>query len=197
MRVPTPERREQLLDATIEVMTRDGVESTSLRKVAAEARASLASIHVCFASKEQMMEQAVERYLSSVVTAIAEDAEALSRGVRSTAVQLMDSFWRTLVEEPQVVLSQMEIGAWAHRHTQRAKLLVYIYDRYEREFTDLLTSSAQLSGETLDLPISTVVRGLLVIGDGSVLPYLATPHDPSHRALLDTLVDQLLTRAGV
>lgn len=197
MRIPTPERREQLLDATIEVMKRDGVESTSLRKVAIEARASLAAIHVCFASKEEMMEQAVERYLKSVVASMAEDIETLTQGVRHTALQFMDRFWSTLVDEPLVVLSQMEIGAWAHRHTQRAKLLVYIYERYEREFNHLLAESARLSGEKLELPVQTISRGLIVVGDGSILQYLSDPADGGHRELFDLLIDQLLTRAGV
>lgn len=197
MRVPTVERREQLLDATIEVMKRDGVERTSLRKVADEAGASLAAIHVCFSDKEEMMEHAVERYLRSVVSALAEDTEALSRGVRSTALELMDRFWATLVEQPQVVLAQMEIGAWAYRHTRRAKLLAFIYERYEQEFVALLDDAARLKGETLQLPIETLVRGLLLISDGAVLPHLATPDLLKHRMLFDLLVDQLLIRAGV
>ena len=197
MRVPTRERREQLLDATIEVMKRDGVERTSLRKVAIEAHASLAAIHVCFASKEEMMEQAVERYLKSVVASIADDVETLTHGVRSTAVQLMDQFWSTLVDEPLVVLSQMEIGAWAHRNTQHAKLLVYIYERYAREFGVLLAESAGLSGESLTIPVGTLTRGLIVIGDGSILAYLADPTSADHRAVFDHLVDLLLTSAGV
>ena len=185
-----------MLDATIEVMKRDGVERTSLRKVAEEARASLAAIHVCFSSKEEMMERAVERYLHSVVEAFADDTEALKRGVRSTALELMDRFWVTLVEEPKVVLAQMEIGAWAYRHTRHARLLTFIYERYEREFVSILANAARLNGEKLSMPIDTLVRGLLVIGDGCVLPFLASPDRPKQRELFDLLVDQHLTRAG-
>lgn len=197
MRVTTPERREQLLDATIAIMKRDGVERTSLRKVSDEAGASLAAIHVCFSDKEEMMEHAVERFLRSVVAALADDLEALSRGVRRTAIDLMDRYWDTLVDEPQVVLAQLEIGAWAYRHTPRAKLLGLIYERYEEEFASLLGDAARLRGEVLDLPIETVARGLLAIGDGIVLPYLTSPDDAKHRELYDLMIDQLLARAGV
>lgn len=197
MRITTPERREQLLDATITVMKREGVERTSLRKIADEAGASLAAIHVCFSNKEEMMEHAVERYLRSVVPAVADDAVALSRGVRNTALELMDRYWNTLVEQPQVVLAQLEIGAWAYRHSPHAKLLVFIYERYEQEFTALLGDAALLAGEVLDLPVQTLARGLLMIGDGAVLPFLASPDSIKHRDLYDMLVDQLLARAGV
>lgn len=197
MRVPTPERREQLLDATIEVMKREGVESTSLRKVAIEARASLAAIHVCFEGKEQMMKLAVERYLRTVVDSLGDDVDTLTRGVRCTALRLMDRFWTTLVQEPLVVLSQMEIGAWAHRNSQHAELLVYIYERYEREFNLLLAQSARLNGDKLAMPVSRLSRALIVIGDGSILAYLAEPSNPDHRLVFDQLVEQLLTSAGV
>lgn len=197
MRIPTPERREHLLDATIEVMKREGVERTSLRKVAIEARASLAAIHVCFESKEQMMELAVERYLSTLVTSMRDDVATLTKGVRYTAYEFMDRFWRTLVEEPLVVLSQMEIGAWAHRNTQHSKLLVYIYERYGREFTYLLSESARLSREEIKMPFDRLSRALIVIGDGSVLAYLAEPGNPEHQIVFDQLIDQLLIAAGV
>lgn len=197
MRVPTAERREQLLDATIEVMKREGVEKTSLRKVAVEARASLAAIHVCFEDKEQMMEMAVERFLSSLVAAMADDIETLTKGVRHTALELMDRFWATLVEEPLVVLSQIEIGAWAHRNTQHSKLLVYIYERYVREFNYLLSESARLSGESLQMPVNLLTRALIAIGDGSILAYLAEPDSPDHRVVFDQLIDHVLAAAGV
>jgi AcrR family transcriptional regulator len=197
LRVPTAERREQLLDATIEVMKREGVEKTSLRKVAVEARASLAAIHVCFEDKEQMMEMAVERFLSSLVAAMADDIATLTKGVRHTALELMDRFWATLVEEPLVVLSQIEIGAWAHRNTQHSKLLVYIYERYVREFNYLLSESARLSGESLQMPVNLLTRALIAIGDGSILAYLAEPDSPDHRVVFDQLIDHVLAAAGV
>jgi AcrR family transcriptional regulator len=197
LRVPTAERREQLLDATIEVMKREGVEKTGLRKVAVEARASLAAIHVCFEDKEQMMEMAVERFLSSLVAAMADDIATLTKGVRHTALELMDRFWATLVEEPLVVLSQIEIGAWAHRNTQHSKLLVYIYERYVREFNYLLSESARLSGESLQMPVNLLTRALIAIGDGSILAYLAEPDSPDHRVVFDQLIDHVLAAAGV
>jgi AcrR family transcriptional regulator len=197
LRVPTAERREQLLDATIEVMKREGVEKTSLRKVAIEARASLAAIHVCFEDKEQMMEMAVERFLSSLVAAMADDIATLTKGVRHTALELMDRFWATLVEEPLVVLSQIEIGAWAHRNTQHSKLLVYIYERYVREFNYLLSESARLNGESLQMPVNLLTRALIAIGDGSILAYLAEPDSPDHRVVFDQLIDHVLAAAGV
>lgn len=143
------------------------------------------------------MELAVERYLGSLITAMGEDIETLTKGVRHTAIELMDRFWTTLVDEPLVVLSQMEIGAWAHRNTRHSELLVHIYDRYGKEFNHLLADSARLSGETLGMSVDRLSRSLIVIGDGSVLAYLAEPDSAEHRAVFDQLLEAVLSAAGV
>jgi hypothetical protein len=95
------------------------------------------------------------------------------------------------------VLSQIEIGAWAHRNTQHSKLLVYIYERYVREFNYLLSESARLSGESLQMPVNLLTRALIAIGDGSILAYLAEPDSPDHRVVFDQLIDHVLAAAGV
>ena len=52
MRVPAAERKDQLIQATVELMRRDGVQRLNLRAIADEAGASLASVHYCFDGQE-------------------------------------------------------------------------------------------------------------------------------------------------
>src|SRR5690349_13707187 len=67
-RVSLADRREQLIDATILVMRRDGVRSVTMRAVAAEAKAPLAAVHYCFDAKEALLEAAIRRWLRMMFT---------------------------------------------------------------------------------------------------------------------------------
>ena len=53
MRVSAEERKEQLIAATVELMRREGVQSVTMRAIAKEANAPLATAHYCFSDKER------------------------------------------------------------------------------------------------------------------------------------------------
>ncbi|MFB7756763.1 TetR/AcrR family transcriptional regulator, partial [Streptomyces sp. NPDC056121] len=55
-RMPSAQRRRQLVEAAIRVMARDGVAKTTTRSVVAEAGVSLSVFHYCFDSKQELLE---------------------------------------------------------------------------------------------------------------------------------------------
>lgn len=68
---PMAERREQLLDAVVEVMRRGGVSAATTRAVTAQAGLPHGAFHYCFASKDDLFTALLEReLLGSVLEAL-------------------------------------------------------------------------------------------------------------------------------
>nr|WP_218681433.1 TetR/AcrR family transcriptional regulator [Rhodococcus qingshengii] len=194
MRISTVDRRDQLLDAAIVVLRRDGVDKASLRAIASEAGASLAAVHVCFVDKNELMSAAAGRYLGGLVEEMSKGIPP-REGIRSVGERLMDAFWNTLTDDPMTVLAQMEIGAWCLRREN--SLLGTIYDRYEQEITALLDEAGRLTDQRSEISTSLLARGLVAIMDGAILQTMANGSLTEHRLLFETMVGSLLDRAGL
>ena len=54
-RMPVAERREQLIAAARAVASREGIDGTTVRAVAAEAGVSLGVVHYCFEDKDELL----------------------------------------------------------------------------------------------------------------------------------------------
>ena len=70
MHVPATVRRLQLIEAAVRLMARDGMDGATLRAIAKEAGAPLATVHYCFTDKDELMSAASEHSLKSVATSI-------------------------------------------------------------------------------------------------------------------------------
>jgi len=73
-RVAAHDRRQQLIEAAIRVAERDGIAATTTRRIATEAGASLATVHYCFRSKQELFEQV----LTAIITELSEAAQETS-----------------------------------------------------------------------------------------------------------------------
>lgn len=194
MRISTVDRRQQLIDAAIRVIRRDGVESASLRTIASEAKASLAAVHVCFTNKDELMQAAAAELLQQLVRSIPRVVDG-SEDVRAIAHRVMDLFWAQMVSDQLNILAQFEIGIWAKRNPHHGDLSRIVYSDYEKEISKLLIAAAERQKQTI--AARDVARALIVIMDGCSLQYFADPSDPRHKDLCDSLVDAYLDRVGL
>ena len=60
-------RRTQLIDAAIRIALRDGLDNTTVRRIATEAGVSLGTVHYCFDNKRALLEAVVETLLQREV----------------------------------------------------------------------------------------------------------------------------------
>lgn len=77
MRSLEAKRRRHIIDCTIAVLVRDGVEGTSLSRVAAEAKVAKGIICYYFGSKDGLYDAVLASVRERMVQAIVENAEAL------------------------------------------------------------------------------------------------------------------------
>jgi DNA-binding transcriptional regulator YbjK len=72
--------RDAIIEATIRVIGRDGVDGVTHRAVAQEARVSLSSTTYHYASKDEIVSEALRRVAALEIERVARDAERLAEG---------------------------------------------------------------------------------------------------------------------
>jgi AcrR family transcriptional regulator len=195
MRIPAEQRREQLIAATVELMRREGVQAVTVRAIAKEAHAPLATAHYCFNSKDEIMEAAAEAWLKNL-SRFSNDAP-IDLGLRKAVEQVAEGYWRALEEEPASILAEIEMILWATRNAPSSPLAAKIYPAYVTELGNIFSSAANNSSEECLIGFPMLVRSFLMIYDGAAIQYLTDPTVADHRTMFFTMVDALLAKAGV
>ncbi|MBO1269332.1 TetR/AcrR family transcriptional regulator [Arthrobacter cavernae] len=195
MRISSEERKEQLISATVELMRREGVQSVTIRAIAKEANAPLATAHYCFSNKEELMDAAAEAWFKNL-SRFSSDVPA-HLGLRKAVEQVAEGYWRALEEEPTNILAEIELILWATRNAAVSPLAKKIYPAYEVELGNIFSSAAQGSGDQCTIAIPSLVRAFLMIYDGAAIQYMTDPKATDPRTLFFMMVDALLIKAGV
>uniref|UniRef100_UPI003F49548A TetR/AcrR family transcriptional regulator n=1 Tax=Ensifer adhaerens TaxID=106592 RepID=UPI003F49548A len=193
MRVPSALRREQLVDATIEVMRENGVQSVTMREVAKRANASLAAVHYCFKDKDDLVHAAVERWLKEMVP------ESMrfqtNGGMRSAVLNMLEAWWDAIEKVPQNAQAQFELFLWAVRNSDRIRRVMY--PLYLTEIVSVLKQAQDATGETCDWELMMVARSLLVIVDGCSFQYFADPEGSAAKKLSFQMAEAVFNAAKV
>lgn len=193
MRISSKDRREQLIDATIQVMRRDGVQSVTVRAIAAEANASLAAVHYCFADKDALLDAALDRWLNEMVAgSLVIDANG---GLRACIMGIATAWWNSVEETPLDILAQFDVNLWSTRTGSRS-FKQDIYTRYTTALGDVFAKAMDRAGERSEMEPVEMARALLVIIDGCSLQYLANPAQAGHKDLFFKYVELFLQLAA-
>lgn len=195
MRVSASERKEQLIAATVEIMRREGIQSVTMRAIAKEANAPLATAHYCFSDKDELMGRAAEAWLKNL-SRFSSDVP-VHLGLRKAVEQVAEGYWRALEEEPANILAEIELILWATRNAAVSPLAAKIYPAYEVELGNIFSSAALNNGEECLMGFPTLVRLFLMIYDGAAIQYMTDPRAADHSTLFFLMIDALLTKAGV
>ena len=113
--VKASERRRQLVSAARVVLVRDGVASTTLRSVAAEAGVPLGTLHYVFSSKELLL-TAVFEDVRDEVSAVLNDVAEKDAGLELAIRHGLKTFWeQQIVGDPRLPLMRQELFLYAVR----------------------------------------------------------------------------------
>jgi AcrR family transcriptional regulator len=195
MRVSADDRREQLIDATIEIMKRVGVQSLTVRAVAQEAGATLAAVHYCFRGKEEMIHAAIERWLANMLS-YAQHVPT-SDGLRAAVVSFARSYWDELEMVPHDVLAQIELVIWSARQERAQDFGGLIYPGYEKGLGAIFERTLSDSHENSSITSEDLTRAVLVIIDGCSLQYISQPERAGHREMFEFLIESLVDRIAI
>lgn len=181
-RVSSANRKEQLIQATIALMRRDGVQRVSVRAITEEAEAPLAAVHYCFEGKDDLLSQAVEHWLQRMINVPGVGGKNGSpRGLATTVELIAETYWTAFVDDPLDVLCQIELVLWAARQPLSDTLAKTIYQRYELALGDIFANALAVAGETSTWKPADLARTFIALVDGASLQLIADPSRLDHR----------------
>ena len=113
-RVPAEERREQLVEAAVKVIGREGPNRATTRRIAEEAGAPLASLHYTFENKDDLF-VAVLKHTQSLALENFRGRVEPGAGVERAAQALIELHLELAVADPDFLIAQYELLFWAVR----------------------------------------------------------------------------------
>ncbi|CAM5535377.1 TetR/AcrR family transcriptional regulator [Streptomyces tanashiensis] len=189
------ERREQLVEAAIRVMIRDGVARTTTRAVVSEAGLPLGAFHYCFRSKEELLHSVIERItLRSLAPATAPPAGEVS--TRELIFRTLHAYWDQVRERPAEHMVTYELTQYALRQPGLAEVARRQYQHYLKVYSDHLEAIARLAGFRWTVPLPALARYGLSVMDGLTLNWLIDRDDVQAQAALDEYAEHLSTVAA-
>lgn len=158
--IPTEVRRQQLVEAAMAVIAREGVDGATTRRIAGEAGASLATLHYCFQAKENLL-WAVFEHLAELVQNDIAQASAPDQSTSSLAARLVEETVGWAIANPAANRAQIEIWLWAERND--SELAERLYDTVIEAWKGLLRRARSPLAED---ELESLTRVFLAIIDG-------------------------------
>jgi AcrR family transcriptional regulator len=181
-RVPSTVRRQQFIDAAVQVIARDGVDGATTRRIAEEANAPLATLHYCFQTKENLL-WAVFEQLAELARANIEASSARGQAASEIASLLLQDNVQWAIDNPEANRAQLEIWLWAERSNVEFAMRVY------NMFIDAWKGF--LSTATPPLPdpeLESLTRVIVALIDGFAMQFIT--HGDAERVLQEVRAAQ-------
>ena len=165
-RVPAQQRRESLIQAAINVIAEYGVNGATTRRIAAAARAPLASLHYAFHSKEELffaIQEEQVRLLDERDLQVSPEV-----GLGATAAEILRLVMEWWTDQTDFARATIELMIWAHRHDR--SLAIRSYDvGLTSIIKDLREAKTADDGDEL---IEALARMIAAAADGLALQWL-------------------------
>ncbi len=190
-RMAASDRRAELLEAAIRVMTRDGVAKATTRAIVNEAGMPLGVFHYCFDSREQLLEVVTQTLTERYVT----EARGLftpHREIRDSILDSLHAFWKGFEANPREHQISYELTQYALRNPGFENVARRQYEIFLSAFASLLELAADNAGIEWTVPVPVLARYLQSTIDGLNITWLVDHNSDDSRAALELLADHLL-----
>ncbi|MDQ0945239.1 TetR/AcrR family transcriptional regulator [Streptomyces sp. V1I1] len=194
-RMPSAERRRQLIEAAIRAMTRDGVSRTTTRTIAAEAGVSLSVFHYCFDSKQALLESVIAAITDHYVTVVKEAIRPKAT-LRETIRAGFHAYWEHVSANPGEHMLTYELTQYALRQPGFEHLARRQYELYSDTYTQLIEQLRNSMEFELRVPVPVLARYLAAMTDGLTLNFLVLGDDTAAADILDMIADQVVNLVG-
>lgn len=187
-------RRAQLIDAATAIALRDGLDNTTVRRIATEAGVSLGTVHYCFDSKRALLEAMVEslttRDISATELELPEDASPTD-AIRA-AFRFYWSISGAQADRQRLVY---ELVAFLVRQDDPGpELARRIFARNYEIVSGFIELFQTRWAKDLGVPTQIVARMVIALTDGVALAWLADGDDEQALAVLDAFADMFASR---
>ncbi|WP_026373557.1 TetR/AcrR family transcriptional regulator [Agrococcus lahaulensis] len=193
-RKPASARRQDLVEAGLRVIAREGMHGATVRAIVAEAGVPLATFHYIFASRDEMIGEAYA-YIAEVpgTGAALPDGATLEDVVRASFLRWFERF----LEHPEYELAIMEVMAYCSRTPSLAHLPGKVQEHYLEALGELLEHvRSELGIAAPAVPTRDVARLVLHATDGLTYAWLRTRDSDASLRWIDAVVPMLAAALG-
>ncbi|HYQ77148.1 TetR/AcrR family transcriptional regulator [Cellulomonas sp.] len=183
---PAAERREQLLDAAVEVMRAGGVAAATTRAVADRAGLPQGAFHYCFRSKDELFGALLERELDASLGrawAAVTAAGDLESGIAGALGAILDR----VRSDPEYHLLTAELVDVAARTPDLAHVAAREHGAYVEQAERMLRGWTDAGGVPLAVPARAVAESLVAASTGITSAWLASRDDAAAEATVALL----------
>ncbi|EMY35032.1 TetR family transcriptional regulator [Arthrobacter crystallopoietes BAB-32] len=165
--------------------------AATTRRIAAEAEAPLASLHYCFRSKDELLQE-VYYYLSRDYAQALPPVPASDAGLESVVLAHARRVWERMLAEPheQVTTFELLLRRFRVDAEEEPKALAMnrsMYEGWVRSTSDLFEAAATNAGEEVPTNLELAARLFISGIDGISMQHLADPDPKRSAALVDML----------
>ncbi|MFJ9697445.1 TetR/AcrR family transcriptional regulator [Kitasatospora sp. NPDC101183] len=190
--VPASERRPQLVQAAIELMTRVGVTAASTRAIAAELGVAQATVHYTFGTKKDLYRAVVEQVTADFMGAV-RNASPGDGPFGTQVATLVHAIWEAATGADGHCMLLSEFGALAMRDPDVKEIMLGFQREIEGTATEMIGALAAAHGLALAVPADQIAVHFLTGFDGLTARHLTlrSPGDEPDRGTrrgLDLLV---------
>ena len=166
-RVPVAQRRQELIEAAVEVIALHGIDGATTRRIAEQAQANVAMLHYCYDSKEDLFADVFAHVADRFRKVI--EASGPHTEVADTARQLLRGVMNCYFESATFAAAAFELINWARRQHGSGGIAVY-EQALEAARTALRDSSSDrpIAAET----IQKIVGVITMLSDGFAASWL-------------------------
>ncbi|MER7686678.1 TetR/AcrR family transcriptional regulator [Streptomyces sp. NPDC097610] len=188
------DRRAELLEAAIRVMTRDGVAKATTRAIVNEAGMTLGAFHYCFDSRAQLLERVTETLTERYVAEV-RGLFAPHRDIRDSVLDSLHAFWKGFEANPGEHQISYELTQYALRNPGFENIARRQYEIFLAAFASLLELAADNAGIEWTQPVPILARYVHSVIDGLNMTWLVDRNSDHSQAVLHLLADHLLQYA--
>lgn len=192
---PAAERREQLLDAAVDVMRSGGIRAATTRAVAKRAGLPQGAFHYCFRSKDELFAALLARELDASLgqawKAVA-DAPDLEAGIAGALLAIFER----VRSDPEYHLLTAELVDVAARTPELAHVARHEHAAYVDHAALMLQQWQDRSDVELAVGTRALAEALVASSTGVTSTWLSSRDDAAARASI-TLLATALARAAV
>ncbi|WP_157813875.1 TetR/AcrR family transcriptional regulator [Microbacterium sp. BR1] len=173
---PIEERRQQLVDASVDVMTESGIAAVTTRAITARAGLPHGAFHYCFASKAELfaaiLTQEVRRSLSAAFEPPVEPEAPVDRIALGLRARL-----DLVMARPTYALALTELMSLSHRDPELGHLATWEQREYLREVTRNIAEWSEADGLRWTVTHTALAALLIAISDGVASAWLSSRDD--------------------
>ncbi|TDO31013.1 TetR family transcriptional regulator [Kribbella sp. VKM Ac-2527] len=194
-RVPANERRAELVQAAIQVATREGLAATTTRRIAQELGISVGIVHYCFRSKEELLHEVI-RVIADAQVQAARKAIAPGADLATSVRNAFLGFWQLVEKTPDAQLLTYELTSWALRNAETEPLAREQRESQLAGIEEILSVISSACEVEWKVPADRLARMTLAVTDGVTLGWLVDRDTAAAVQALETFADQLVALAS-